>query len=125
MRLTDLLSTAVANLGRHKLRTSLTVAGVAIGTSALALMVSLAAGIQIFAMEQTQAMMANDLVYVTNYKDVANIRVNLGQIGGPAEEVKEDQGKTERVQPISDRTYAREARLLARSQSGPLRGHRR
>jgi len=101
MRVTDLLSTAIANLGRHKLRTSLTVAGVAIGTTALALMVSLAAGVQIFAVEQTQAMMANDLVYVTNYADVGNIRISLGQIGGPAEEVKEDKGTTEQVKPIS------------------------
>ena len=78
MRLADLLGTAVANLARQKLRTVLTVAGVAIGTTALALMVSVAAGIQHFAVEQMQAMMANDLVTITNDPNMGSIRITLG-----------------------------------------------
>ena len=40
MRLGDLLATALGNLGRSKLRTLLTVAGVTIGTTTLALMIA-------------------------------------------------------------------------------------
>ena len=101
MRIADLLETAVSNLSRHKLRTLLTVAGVTIGTTTLALMVSVAAGIQQFAIEQTTAMMEKDLVYITNSADVSSIRINLGSVGAPAEEVTDPSDNPDRPQPIA------------------------
>lgn len=106
MRIADLLETAVANLSRHKLRTLLTVAGVTIGTTTLALMVSVAAGVQQFAIEQTTAMMEKDLVYITNSADINSIRITLGSVGAPAEEVKDANDNPDRPQPIAPEQIA-------------------
>jgi putative ABC transport system permease protein len=106
MRIADLLETAVSNLSRHKLRTLLTVAGVTIGTTTLALMVSVAAGVQQFAIEQTTAMMAKDLVYITNSREVNSIRINLGSVGAPAAEVKDAGDSPDRPQPIAPEQIA-------------------
>lgn len=100
MRFSDLLITALTNLGRHKLRTALTVAGVTIGTTTVALMVSIAAGLQHFVVTQTQAMMASDLVTFTSNKDVGSIRINFGRVGAPADEVKESGIPLGRPEPI-------------------------
>ena len=81
MRLVDILGMAFANLWRRKLRTTLTVLAVVIGATLIALMVSLANGLEGFIIDQFGLMVPADRITVSTSDRMLSGR------GGPPHEV--------------------------------------
>lgn len=69
MRFSDLLRLALANLGRRKLRTSLTVLGVIIGCASIVVMLSIAAGQEQMLLKQIESSRGLTEIDVSSYKD--------------------------------------------------------
>ncbi len=69
MRFSDLLRLALANLGRRKLRTSLTVLGVIIGCASIVVMLSIAAGQEQMLLKQIESSRGLTEIDVSSYQN--------------------------------------------------------
>ena len=69
MRFSDLLKLALSNLGRRKLRTSLTVLGVIIGCASIVVMLSIAAGQEKMLLKQIESSRGLTEIDVSSYQD--------------------------------------------------------
>ena len=69
MRFSDLLKLALSNLGRRKLRTSLTVLGVIIGCGSIVVMLSIAAGQEQMLLKQIESSRGLTEIDVSSYQD--------------------------------------------------------
>ena len=69
MRFSDLLKLALSNLGRRKLRTSLTVLGVIIGCASIVVMLSIAAGQEQMLLKQIESSRGLTEIDVSSYQD--------------------------------------------------------
>ena len=80
MRLIDLVSLILYNLGRRKGRVLLTATGVVIGTAAVVVLVSLAVGLQKNATQQLWGI--NDLTSIEVYPGYQEVMAVSGSMGG-------------------------------------------
>ncbi len=79
MRLSDLISMAMSNLWRRKLRTSLTILAVVIGATLVTLMVSLGTGLQSFIVDQFGLAVTQDALFVSSSQSFFNSQGNNPQ----------------------------------------------
>jgi len=92
MRFADYVRIALSNLWKRKLRTTLTILAVAIGTTLLALMVSLGVGVQQYVTGQLTALQLADVVSVQPESSQNVGAIVLGATGfGAPQEVQEGQ----------------------------------
>jgi putative ABC transport system permease protein len=90
--LLDFLRSAFLNLGRRKLRSSLTILAVVIGASLVSLLLSLGIGVEGFLSAQVRAMMPPNMVMVAYSEHVFEIGFTGPMFGGKPEEISEDEG---------------------------------
>jgi len=79
LRLSDLISIAMSNLWRRKLRTSLTILAVVIGATLVTLMVSLGTGLQSFIVDQFGLAVTQDALFVSSSQSFFNSQGNNPQ----------------------------------------------
>ena len=84
MRLNDIISMALANLWRRKLRTALTILAVVIGATLVALMVSIGSGLQGFIVGQFGMAVSPEAIIATSEAN-ADLLDFQGGMGGPHE----------------------------------------
>jgi len=92
MRTADYIRIALSNLWKRKLRTTLTILAVAIGTTLLALMVSLGVGVQDYVTGQLTALSVADVISVEpeSAQNMGAIMLGASGFGAP-QEVQEGQ----------------------------------
>ena len=92
MRTADYIRIAFSNLWKRKLRTTLTILAVAIGTTLLALMVSLGVGVQEYVTGQLAALQVADVVSVEpgSIQNIAAVALGASGFGTP-QEIQEGQ----------------------------------
>jgi putative ABC transport system permease protein len=92
MKAADYIRIALSNLWKRKLRTSLTILAVAIGTTLLALMVSLGVGVQNYVTGQLAALQVPDVISVEpkSLQNAATLMLGATGFGAP-QEVQEGQ----------------------------------
>jgi len=95
VRLSDTLREVYLNLSRRKLRTFLTVLGIAIGSLTVTIVISLASGLRGFIQLQTSALADPRIMQVFAGKSLpidAVLSGTLGRLGRPPREIKPDSG---------------------------------
>jgi len=101
VRLLDLLRSAFLNLGRRKLRSSLTIIAVVIGASLVSLLLSVGIGAQEFFSAQARAMMPPNVVMVAYSEQVFEIGFAGSMFGGEPQEVSEEGGSSFDLKPLT------------------------
>ncbi len=91
MSLVDLLRTALSNLRRRKLRSSLTILAVVIGAGLVSLLVSIGIGVQGFLTAQVGSVLPSDVVMVASNPDVFQIGLGGLGIGGKPQQIAGNQ----------------------------------
>lgn len=101
MSLFDLLRTALSNLRRRKLRSSLTILAVVIGAGLVSLLVSLGIGVQGFLTDQVRSVLPSDVVMVASNSNVFQIGLGGLGIGGNPQPIAGNQTGGSSLQPLT------------------------
>ncbi len=101
MSLLDLLRTALSNLRRRKLRSSLTILAVVIGAGLVSLLVSLGIGVQGFLTDQVRSVLPPDVVMVASNPDIFQFGLGGLGIGGNPQQITGNQTGSLNLQPLT------------------------